>query len=152
MGEASAIRLDGGADPRIDRPILEDVRDRLQTASQFDSVAITSSQGQTRLEAVFDPGSNPPSLDRRFLDIRWYTNDDFRVHYQEEWDDETWQQRWDRHPNAHNARDHYHPPPAAATPGEDRSWPGDYRDVMAHVLTAVRERHEELWNDATAEE
>ena len=145
------FRSDGGEVPRIDRPILEDIRDRLRTASQFESVQIVNREGQTRLEAVLHPASNPPALDRRFLDIRWYTNGDFRIHYQEDWDDETWQQRWDRHPNAHNARDHFHPPPAAATPGKDRSWPTDYRDVMAHVLTSVDERDQELWSDSETE-
>lgn len=150
MGDR-AFRWDGGDVPRIDHPILEDIRDRLQTASQFRSVTIRVRDGQTRLEAVLDPSSNPPSLARRFLDIRWYTNGDFRIHYQEDWDDGTWQQRWDRHPNAHNDRDHFHPPPGAGTPGEDRSWPTDYRDVMAEVVAAVGERETELWADPETE-
>lgn len=147
MGNSRDLRSDGGDAPRIDRPILEDIRDRLQTASQFESVAIVSSEGETRLEAVLDPASNPPSLRGRVLDVRWYTNDDFRIHYQEDWAEEPWQQRWDRHPSAHNSRDHFHPPPAAATPGNDRTWPTDYREMMAHVITAVGERDEEIWSD-----
>lgn len=144
MGAPGEVRPDGGDSPQIDRPILEDIRDRLQTASQFETVELVSSEGQTRLEAAFDPASNPPSLDHRFLDIRWYTNDDFRIHYQEEWADETYQQRWDRHPNPHNSRGHVHPPPDAAIPGDDRTWPTDYRDVLAHVIAAVDDRDEAL--------
>lgn len=147
MANQPNARWDGGEVPRIDRPILEDIRDRLRTASQFESVTIEPIEGQTRLEAVVDPGLNPAGVERRFLDVRWYTNDDFRVHYQEDWEEETWQQRWDRHPSTHNSREHFHAPPDAATPGEDRSWPGDYRDVMAQVLSALAERNDELWSD-----
>lgn len=146
MGDRNA-RSDGGDGPRLDRPILEDIRDGLRTAPQFESVRMDATEGQTRLEAVFDPASNPPSLARRVLDIRWYTNDDFSIHYREDWDDGTCQRRWDRHPNAYNSRDHFHPPPDAGTPGEDRSWPTEYRDVMARVVAAVGERDADLRDD-----
>lgn len=139
---------DAGAEsdaPRIDRPILEAIRDRLRTTTQFNSVVIVGGDSQTHLEAVVDPTVNPAALHRRFVDIRWYTNDDFRIHYQEEWADETWQQRWDRHPNEHNSRDHFHPPPNAATPGQDRSWPVDFRDVLANVLSELADRNTEVW-------
>lgn len=147
MEDQPNARWDGGKVPRIDRAILEDTRDRLRTASQFESVMIEPIEGQTRLEAIVDPALNPAEVERRFLDVRWYTNDDFRIHYQEDWAGETWRQRWDRHPSTHNSREHFHPPPDAATPGEDRSWPSDYRDVMAQVLAALADRNDELWSD-----
>ena len=131
--------------PRIDRAILEDIGDRLRTTPQFDSTTIVTVDGQTRLKAVVDSSWNPPAVEQRYLDVRWYTNDDFRIHYQERWADETWMKRWDRHPNDHNDRDHLHPAPDAATPGEDRSWPTDYRDVMALVLSALAERDDAIW-------
>lgn len=151
MGEQPVDSGSRDDTPRIDRPILEDIRDRLRTATQFDSVEIVTATGQTRLEAVIDSALNPLGLDRRFLDIRWYTNDDFRIHYREAWEARTWQQRWDRHPNEYNTRDHFHPPPDAATPGEDRSWPADYRDVLANVLAAVTERNDVLWAESSDE-
>lgn len=147
MSEQPELFSDGGTAPRIDRPILEDIRDRLQTASQFSSVTLDTSEGQTHLEAEIDPALNPPTLERRFLDIRWYTNGDFRIHYQEEWTDETWRLRWDRHPNDHNTRDHFHPPPDAATPGEDRSWATEYRDVMSRLLSLLARRNDDLWDE-----
>lgn len=131
--------------PRIDRPILEEIRDRLRTAPQFQRVAIRTTRGQLRLEAVFDPGVDPRDLHRRVLDVRWYTNDDFRIHYREEWPGRSWAMGWDRHPSPHNARDHLHPPPDAASPGEDREWPTDYRDVLELVIERIRERTAELW-------
>ena len=139
-------RQDEGS-PRVDRFVLEAIRDRLLTASQFRSVAIVDHEPPTRLEAAFDQDRDPPHLERRFIDIRWYTNDDFRIHYQEEWRGRTWRMRWDRHPSAHNVRDHFHPPPDARTPGDDRSWPDDFRDVIALVLSSLADRDEDVWDD-----
>ena len=133
--------------PSIDRFVLEAVRDRLRTAAQFRSVAIVDHEPPTRLEATFDPDRDPPGLERRFLDVRWYTSDDFRIHYQEEWRDWNWRARWDRHPSTHNARDHFHPPPDARTPGDDRSWPDDFRDVFALVLSFLADRDLAVWDD-----
>lgn len=116
MADQPNARWDSGEVPRIDRPILEDLRDRLWAASQFESVAIELIEGQTHLKAVVDPALNPAGVERRFLDVRWYTNDDFRVHYQEDLEEETWRQRWDRHPSTHNSREHFHPPPMPRRP------------------------------------
>ncbi|MEY7848128.1 hypothetical protein AB7C87_02870 [Natrarchaeobius sp. A-rgal3] len=80
------------------------------------------------------------------LEIRWYRNDDFNVHYQEECQVSTWKCRWDRHPNAHNSRDHFHPPSAASRSGaQNEQWPTDYRDVSRLVLDCIEERIEVLW-------
>lgn len=125
--------------PAIDRPILEDLRDRFRTTEQFAEATITDDRGSTRLRVVLDPRYYPADGAEITLDVHWYDNDDFRIHYRET-GEPTWQRRWDRHPNDHNTRDHYHPPPDAATPGEDASWPDDYRDVVGLVLDATRER------------
>lgn len=131
--------------PEIDRGILEPVRDRLHTAPQIETAVIVVAEGQTELEATLTPKATPSRIERRFLDIRWYTNGDFRIHYQEDWRDRTWCQRWDRHPNEHNDRDHFHQPPAGATPGEDRTWPGEFQAVLKLVVDGVRTRTDSLW-------
>ena len=131
--------------PEIDRGILEAVRDRLHTAPQIETAVIAVAEGQTKLEATLTPKATPSRIERRFLDIRWYTNGDFRIHYQEDWRDRTWCQRWDRHPNEHNDRDHFHQPPAAATPGEDHTWPGEFQAVLKLVVDGVRTRTDSLW-------
>lgn len=135
----------GGTTSRIDRPVLEAIRDRLATAPQFDRATITHERGQLRLEVRFDDAATPPAIEERVLDVRWYTNDDFRIHYTEQWPDRRWMIRWDRHPNSHNSREHYHPPPDATTPGLDRTWADDYRDVCSTVLEALRDRTATLW-------
>jgi hypothetical protein len=134
-----------GRVPEIDRATLEAVRDRLRTAPQIATAGIVVADGQTKLEATLTAAATPPRIDRRFLDIRWYTNADFRIHYQEDWPDRTWCQRWDRHPNDHNDRDHFHPPPDAATPGEDRTWPTKFEAVLKLVVDGVRTRTDALW-------
>ncbi|MFC7043455.1 hypothetical protein [Halonotius sp. GCM10025705] len=131
--------------PEIDRAVLEGIRDRLRTAPQMETAVIVVADGQTKLEATLTAAVTPAAIDRRFLDIRWYTNGDFRIHYQEDWPDRMWCQRWDCHPNDHNDRDHFHPPPDAATLGEDRTWPSEFQAVLKLVVDDVRSRTESLW-------
>ena len=104
-------------------------------------------RGNSAYSCVRSPPFSNESLTKsaRF-EIRWYRNDDFNVHYQEEWRDSVWKCRWDRHPNAHNSRDHFHPPPAASrTDAKNAQWPGDHRDVSRLVLDRIEERIETLW-------
>jgi len=81
------------------------------------------------------------------LTVRWYTNDDFTLHYREGHTDRVWECRWDRHPNPHNTRDHFHPPPAAEAPGDDASWPADHRDAVSVVLDEIEDRIATLWDE-----
>nr|WP_229126602.1 hypothetical protein [Halapricum desulfuricans] len=75
------------------------------------------------------------------FEIRWYRNDDFNIHYQEKRQGGTWKCRWDRHPNVHNSRDHFHPPPdASRTDAQDDQWPMDHRDVCRLVIDYLEER------------
>ena len=134
---------DGG--PEIDRAVLKAILNRLRTAPQIETAEIVVADGQTKLEAKLTAAATPNRIDRRFLDIRWYTNGDFRIHYQEDWPEGTWRQRWDRHPNDHNERDHFHPPPDAATPGEDQTWPAAFQAVLRLVVDGVRTRTDSLW-------
>lgn len=136
---------DGRSPAPIDRPILEFVRDRLATTRQFDTVAITDSESHLELRASLDAEYVPADVSSVLLGVRWYTNDDFKIHYSEDHAETVWERRWDRHPNPHNSRDHFHPPPDAATPGRDASWPADYRDVLRLVLDETECRIERLW-------
>jgi hypothetical protein len=118
-----------GSDPApIDRPILEHVRARLSRTRQFVSVSITDDDGHLELQARLAAAYRPTELQGASLIVRWYTNDDFAIHYRERWADDDSQCRWDRHPNPHNSRNHFHPPPNAATPEVDEEWPTDYRE------------------------
>jgi hypothetical protein len=92
------------------------------------------------------PDGTAISASARF-EIRWYRNDDFTFHYRESRQERTWECRWDRHPNTHNSRDHFHPPAASHTGAEDAQWPADHRDVCSVVLDRVEERIEMLWGE-----
>ena len=112
-------------------------------------------------ETAFDPDAYEPRLLRGYLDaehypesvtasrldIRWFTTGDFSLHYVEDHDDGPhWECRWDRHPNAHNARLHFHEPPSA-TAVVDLELPSRHPlDVYSSVLTAIERRLERLWS------
>jgi hypothetical protein len=137
----------GGSPAPIDRPILEFLQTRLQATQQIAEATLTDAHGHLELSVTFADAYYPASVDRAELAIRWYTNDDFKVHYREVHPGDAWECRWDRHPNPHNTRDHFHPPATAATPGEDASWPVDHRDVVALVLDEIEDRIATLWDD-----
>jgi hypothetical protein len=138
---------DGGSPAPIDRPILEFLQTRLQATRQVSQAAITDVSGHLELLVVFVSSYYPASINEATLTVRWYTNDDFTIHYREVHSEHTWECRWDRHPNPHNTRDHFHPPPTAPTLGDDDSWPTDHRDVLQLVLDEVEDRITVLWNE-----
>jgi hypothetical protein len=140
------MRLDGGTDSApIDRPVLEYLRDRLAGTRQVRTAAITEDE-RLELRVEFADSFYPDPVITASLSIRWYTNDDFANHYREAREPESWECRWDRHPNPHNTREHFHPPPDASTPGEDASYPSDYRDVTSYVLSEIEQRIAILWD------
>ncbi|WP_308444705.1 hypothetical protein [Halomicrobium urmianum] len=101
--------------------------------------------GKLHLRLELSNDYYPGDVSARF-EIRWYRNDDFNFHYQEAHQDSTWKCRWDRHPNVHNSRAHFHPPPAASrTDAEDAQWPRDHRDVYRLIIDDIEERIETLW-------
>jgi hypothetical protein len=138
---------DGGSPAPIDRPILEFFQTRLRATQQVEQATITDASGHLELHVTFVSSYYPATVSETVLTVRWYTNDDFKIHYRETHAESAWECRWDRHPNPHNARNHFHPPPAALTPGNDASWPTDHRDVLSLVLEKIEERISALWND-----
>ncbi|WP_435158127.1 hypothetical protein [Haladaptatus sp. DFWS20] len=138
---------DGSRPAPIDRSILESLQTRLTATQQVEQAGITDDHGQLELCVTFAQPYYPTLVDEATLADWWYTIDDFKIHYQEVHADRAWECRWDRHPNPHNMRDHFHPPPTAPTLGEDASWPADYRDVQSLVLDEIEQRIRTLWNE-----
>jgi len=138
---------DGGSPAPIDRPILEFLQTRLQATRQVSQATVTDASGHLNLHVGFAPSYYPTAVDEARLTVRWYTNDDFKLHYREQHTDRTWECRWDRHPNPHSTRDHVHPPPTAPTPGEAATWSDDHRDVVALVLEEIEARITALWSN-----
>ncbi|MFC6974411.1 hypothetical protein ACFQL1_06655 [Halomicroarcula sp. GCM10025709] len=111
----------------------------------FESAQIVE-EGKLSLHAELSDAYFAGSASARF-EIRWYRNDDFNIHYQETRQDSVWECRWDRHPNVHNSRDHFHPPPAASrTDAVDAQWPADHRDMGQLVFDRIEERIDTLWD------
>nr|WP_049904795.1 hypothetical protein [Natrialba asiatica] len=135
---------DGSSPAPIDRSVLERMRSRFVGRRMFESAEIVK-EGKLHLRVELSGDYYPNEASARF-EIRWYRNDDFNFHYQEQRRDSDWKCRWDRHPNAHNSRDHFHPPPAASRiDAENAQWPDDHRDVSRLVLDHIEERIEMLW-------
>jgi hypothetical protein len=140
---------DGASAAPIDRPVLERMQSRFAGSRTFESAEIIDA-GNLHLRIELSGAYYPGEVSTR-IEIRWYRNGDFSFHYQEERRDSTWGCRWDRHPSAHNSRDHFHPPPAASRTGaEDAQWPDDHRDVSALVLDSIEERIESLWEQSSS--
>ena len=135
---------DGGSPAPIDRSVLERMRSRFVGHRPFASAEIVT-EGTLHLRVELSGDYCPGETSARF-DIRWYRNDDFTIHYQEDRPDGPWRCRWDRHPNDHNSREHVHPPPdASPTDARDAQWPADHRDVCRLVLDRLVERIGTLW-------
>ncbi|GAB3419488.1 hypothetical protein GCM10027435_20900 [Haloparvum alkalitolerans] len=97
------------------------------------------------LRATLDRDSYPDSVTAVRLDVRWFTTGDFSIHYVESRGDDRWECRWDRHPNAHNARVHFHEPPACATVTDLDLSSLHPLDVYATAFEAVERRIRSLW-------
>lgn len=100
------------------------------------------------LHAHLDAERYPESIPIAQLDIRWFTTGDFSLHYVEgHTNGNQWECRWDRHPNPHNTRLHFHQPPTAAETIDltlDSLHP---LEVYSLVFSAVEQRLESLWSD-----
>lgn len=94
---------------------------------------------------MYDRRLYPPTVKSAHLEIVWYENRDFSLHYHEEHEDGTFDHRRDRHPSDHDKRDHVHPGPDALTPGEDTNHPADWRDVLSMVLDEIEQRQRAFW-------
>lgn len=130
----------------IDYDILKRIGSRLQKSERFSTVTLRPEYAPDSLVTDYDTGSYPATVDRAYLRIRWYENDDFNIHYSEQYRARAdWDCRWDRHPNGHNTREHFHTPPDAAKPGEDETYPDDWRDVVSRVLHVLDERIRAFW-------
>lgn len=135
---------DGASAAPMDRAVLERMRSRLLGIRPVAAAEIDTG-GKPYLRVELAGEYYPHAISAR-LEIRWYRNDDFTIHYRDGEGDGAWECRWDRHPNVHNSSDHFHPPPSAhRTEAQDAQWPNDHRDVCQLVFDFLEERIETLW-------
>ena len=145
MPNAGDLDSDGDTAP-IDYDILDRLGHRLAGSERFEDVEYWPEYAPNSGVFGFDLGYFPAETEQASLHVRWYENDDFSFHYVEHWEDShRWECRWDRHPNTHNTREHFHPSPDAATPGTDESYPDDWRDVVVEVLQELDAHVKAFW-------
>ena len=130
-----------------DRQTLRLLEQQLATDSLVSETRYDPDAYEPRLLSVLlAPDQYPDSVAVARLDIRWFTTGDFSIHYVEEHKtDDVWECRWDRHPNRHNSRLHFHQPPDAAEI-TDLSLPSLHPlEVYSTVFAALEARIEDLW-------
>ena len=108
-------------------------------------------------DSAFEPGPLEPrwlriSIDERLyrpeieavkLDVRWFKSGDFSFHYVETGDENSrWECRWDRHPNRHDPRLHFHRPPDWSSV-EELSLSTHPLEVYSTVMAAIERRIEQ---------
>ena len=143
--------MDANAAP-IDEAVLETVYQRSRAHPLIEAVDGDRSSGTlTQVTVSFDPGQYPEQVRAARLEIQWYTNGDYNLHYIETHRSEReWQCRWDRHPNPHTTRTHFHPPPTARSNDAVPDSPSDRHPsaMFARTLANVRARIEDLWDES----
>lgn len=132
----------------IDYDVMDRIGKFLERSDRFCEVSSQPEYAPHSIVAEFARGFFPPGIEQASLEIRWYDTDDFNIHYLEQYGDgESWECRWDRHPNEHNSRDHFHPPPDAGKPGDDEAFPRGWRDVMTVVVRELDQRIQSFWEE-----
>jgi hypothetical protein len=131
-----------------DRQTLRLLERHLSSDSLVAETAFEPDSYEPRLLQVFlAAGRYPESVIAARLDIRWFTTGDFSLHYIEAHEDgERWECRWDRHPNTHTTRLHFHEPPSA-TDITALELPSLHPlEVYSTVLTAIEQRIAASWS------
>lgn len=146
-GDGGPDRSDVVSGAPVDFDRLALVRERLSTDDRFDRVEERPGFAPGRLVCLYDSRLYPSTVSTARLEVVWFENGDFSIHYHEDLETGTFDHRWDRHPSEHNTRDHIHPGPDAPTPGDDASHPDDWRDVLSMVLEEIKARQGGFWTD-----
>jgi len=100
------------------------------------------------LRALCGAGRYPPAVEAARLDVRWFESGNFSIHYLETAaaDDSDWECRWDRHPNPHNERLHFHQPPDGDSIENISLSSLHPLDVVSTVVAAVEQRITQQWS------
>lgn len=136
---------DSGSPVDFDR--LAAISDRLSGDRRFARVVPEPAVAPEQLRCVCTAELYPPEIEAARVELVWFENGDFSIHYHESHRDGSFDHRWDRHPSRHNTRDHVHPGPDAPTPGRDADHPIDWRDMLSTVLAEIEGRQRGFWTD-----
>lgn len=131
-----------------DRQTLRLLERHLASEALVVDTSFTPTPHEPRLLHVdFDTAAYPESVTAARLDVRWFTTGDFSLHYIETGTDGPhWECRWDRHPNSHNTRVHFHHPPDGNEVTDLSLASHHPLDVYATVLDAIEHRLNAQWD------
>ena len=146
-GRDDAGSTDDVSSAPIDFDRLNAIEERFITDDRFTEVERQPGFAPDRVVCRYDPGFYPQRVQSARLEVVWFENDDFSLHYHEVHRDGDFDYRWDRHPSDHNTRDHVHRDPDAPTPGDDVSHPAEWRDVLSMVLGEIEDRQRAFWTE-----
>jgi hypothetical protein len=146
-GRDDARSTDDISGAPIDFDRLNVVAKRFATDDRFTGIEVQPEFAPDRIVCRYDPGFYPRRVQSARLEVVWFENGDFSLHYHEEHEDGAFDHRWDRHPSDHNTRDHVHSGPDAPTPGDDASHPEEWRDVLSMVLGEIENRQRAFWTE-----
>lgn len=126
----------------LDIPTLELLAQRATTHPIVDEWAFQPDTISPRqLELYLDDAQYPPPVEEARLDIRWFEDEDYTIQYLETRGEDVWQCRWDRHPKPGAPKEHFHPPPDAASDVKSSSLQATHHlGVLFGVLDWVSER------------
>ena len=133
--------VESGTGP-LDLSVLQTLGGRADGHPLVVNWALEPSDASPRLLRIeLDDDAYPPGTTAARLDVRWFTTDDYSLHYVEDSESGRYQCRWDRHPKGSAPRTHYHPPPDAG-PAEPSPLESHHLEVLFTVLDWVAERVE----------
>ena len=134
----------------IDKSVLETIYQRAETHPLTQSIqSDRTGRTLTQVAVLFDTDQYPENIQAARIEIQWYRNGDYNFHYIETHSTgDDWQCRWDRHPNPHTTRTHFHPPPTACSNDAVPDSPSDRHPstMFARALASIRTRLEDLWS------
>lgn len=130
----------------LNEELLRLIGSRLARHGFIERVDTFPAEKPDRVVATFAGELFPDPVSTGWLELRVKLNDDLNVIYIEDWAGDRWECRWDRHPNDHNTREHFHPPPVVTTAtAQDADLPGDVMRLVELVLRFVEDRIHDLW-------
>jgi hypothetical protein len=130
----------------LNEELLRILGEHLASLSVTTTVRYFPPEKEDRIVAQFVESYYPEYIATARLELRVRMNADFNIQYIEAWDTEQWACRWDRHPNVHNTREHFHPPPnPRVDTAIDASYPAELPDILRVILATLEQRINTLW-------
>ncbi|GAA0254434.1 hypothetical protein GCM10009000_083790 [Halobacterium noricense] len=83
----------------IDFNRLDIIHERFATDERFAQIEVQPEFAPERLVCVYNPRLYLRSVQVARLEIVWFENGNFSIHYHEDHEDGTFDHRWDRHPS-----------------------------------------------------